>query len=81
MFFEDIHKDRQAALEKICHFIGTGFEPRHFPDFARRYNPSQEAILPDALRAWLRDENRAKARAILARTGRLPDNWRAEFKI
>jgi hypothetical protein len=35
MFFEEIHKDRLAALDEICTFIGISFAPEHFQALVR----------------------------------------------
>jgi hypothetical protein len=79
LFYEDIHEDRQAALEEVCKFIGIGFSPRYFGELGRRYNPSQEAALPPAIRSRLRELYSPVADAVRRRIGRIPDNWVKEF--
>jgi hypothetical protein len=81
LFYEDMHQDRLAALEQVCRFIGIGFEPRYFGELGRRFNRSQEAALPDAVRARLRELYRPTAEAVRRRIGRIPDSWLREFAI
>lgn len=80
-FYEDIHADRLAALERICAFIGVGFDRRRFPDLARSYNVSQSVAVPGAVRAALRERYRPLAEGIRARLGRVPDSWIGEFGL
>jgi hypothetical protein len=79
MFYEDIHKDRLAALEQICRFIGIGFTPSYFREAGRRFNQSQEAALPAPVRALLRETYRPLAEAVRLRMGRVPESWMREF--
>lgn len=81
LFYEDMHQDRLAALEQVCRFIGIGFEPRYFSELGRRFNRSQEAALPDAVRARLREVYAPAAEAVRRRIGRIPDSWIKEFGI
>lgn len=78
-FYEDIHADRVAALERICAFIGAGFDASVFPDPARRFNRSQDAPMPDAMRDHFRALYRPTAEAVADRLGRVPDAWPAAF--
>ncbi|MGE0701587.1 MAG: sulfotransferase [Hyphomicrobiaceae bacterium] len=55
LFYEDMHADRLKALEQVCLFIGTRFEPSYFRELGRRFNRSQQAALPPAVRAHLRE--------------------------
>lgn len=80
-FYEEMHADREAALAGICAFLGVGFEARWFPDIGRRYNVSQRAEMPPALRAALRRQYRDVAREVAARVGRIPSAWREEFGL
>lgn len=78
-FYEDMHKDRLAALEQVCRFIGTRFEPHYFPELGRRFNRSQQAELPTPIREHLRGLYRAQAEAVRQRVGRIPEHWQREF--
>jgi hypothetical protein len=79
LFYEDIHRDRLAALRQVCGFLGVGFDARHFPELGKRFNRSQQAALPDAVRRHLRERCRQQAEAVRQRLGRLPDAWEREF--
>lgn len=79
LFYEDMHEDRLAALQQVCRFIGIDTEPRHFGELGRRFNRSQEAALPDAVRAHLRETCRPLSEAVRRRVGRIPKGWEAEF--
>jgi hypothetical protein len=81
MFYEDIHKDRLAALDEICTFIGISFAPEHFPALSERPNRSQEARLTEPVRAYLQERYRPLARAIEQRISRVPPEWSKEFAI
>lgn len=80
LFYEEIHADRLGALSQVCRFIGTGFDPQHFGELGRRFNRSQEAILPEPVRQALRDRLRGQAEAVRDRIGRLPAAWEREFQ-
>ncbi len=80
-FYEDIHADRDAALARICRFIGLDVAPAAQPGLARRYNPSQSADMPVAVRVHLRRTYREQVREIRARTGAVPESWLREFEI
>ena len=75
------YPDRLAALRQVCQFIGTRFEPSYFTELGRRYNRSQQAALPEAVRAHLRRLCRAQAEAVRQRIGRLPAAWEREFSL
>ncbi len=81
LFYEDMHKDRLAALETVCRFIGVRFEAGYFSELGRRYNRSQEVALPDAIRAHLRIAYKAQAEAVLQRLGHIPPAWQREFEL
>ncbi len=78
-FYEDIHADRQVALERICRFIGVKDALAPPGDLKRRYNPSQRATMPEGFRDHLRHQLSATSRSMEKRLGRLPQNWRDEF--
>src|SRR5690606_23919972 len=79
MFYEEMHEDRLKALAEVCRFIGVGFDPAYFGEAGRRFNRSQEAALPESVRAHMRSLYRAQAEAVRARVGRLPEAWEREF--
>lgn len=81
MFYEEMHQDRLKALAEVCHFIGVGFDPAYFGEAGRRFNRSQEAALPEAVRAHMRSLYRAQAEAVRQRVGRLPEAWEKEFGL
>ena len=80
-FYEDIHDDRLTALEKICGFIGIGFEATWFPRITCRHNRSQNVELPGPIRAHLRQKYRPLAEQVSERAGRLPESWAREFDL
>lgn len=79
LFYEDMHQDRLAALEQVCRFIGIGFDAQYFGELGRRFNRSQEAALPDAVRGRLRVLYAPVAEAVRQRIGRIPESWVREF--
>jgi hypothetical protein len=79
LFYEEIHRDRPAALERVCRFIGVGFDASMFGELGRRFNISQEAALPDAVRTHMRELYRPQAEAVRRRIGRIPVSWDKEF--
>ena len=81
LFYEDIHKDRLAALEQVCRFIGISYSARLFDKAGRRFNQSQEAALPETVRLRLRETYKPLAQAVRQRIGRVPDSWAKEFGI
>ncbi len=81
LFYEDIHQDRLAALETICRFIGTAFDPHWFAKLSTRFNAAQKVVMPAAFRARLREENQAQIQAIAQRLGRLPVAWQEELAL
>ncbi|HRD76208.1 MAG TPA: sulfotransferase [Hyphomicrobiaceae bacterium] len=81
MFYEDIHKDRPAALEAVCRFIGIRFDPALLGDTGRRFNKSQDAKLPAELRVHLAKCYKATAEDVRRRLGRIPDAWAKEFGL
>jgi hypothetical protein len=80
-FYEDIHADRAAALERICAFLGVGFDTSRVSGLEKRYNPSQPARMPAELRKALRIKYRPIVREVAARVGRLPVAWRRDFNL
>lgn len=81
LFYEDMHADRLAALKQVCRFIGTDFNAAYFKELGRRFNRSQQAALPDSIRAHLRGHCRSQATAVRERVGRIPEAWELEFGI
>ncbi len=81
LFYEEMHQDRLAALEGVCRFIGTNFSADYFSGLGRRFNRSQEAALPEAVRVYLRQTYRGQAEAVRRRVGRIPAAWTKEFGL
>lgn len=81
LFYEEMHSDRLAALEEVCRFIGAGFETSYFSELGRRFNRSQDAALPEAVRADLRARYKTQVDAVRHRIGRIPTAWEAEFGL
>ncbi|MFM9939600.1 MAG: sulfotransferase family protein [Hyphomicrobiaceae bacterium] len=81
LFYEEMHEDRLKSLQQVCKFIGAGFSPDYFSELGRRFNRSQEAALPEAVREQLRQAYRPQAEAVRQRLGRLPAAWRKEFGL
>ena len=81
LFYEDMHADRLAALSQVCRFIGARFDAGHFTELGRRFNRSQQAALPAAVREHLRNLCRSQALAVRERVGRIPAAWEKEFGI
>lgn len=80
-FYEEIHAHRLDALERICGFLGVRFDASWFPDAQKRFNPGQEARMPEEVRRFLREQYREQAREVGKRLGRLPESWRKEFGL
>ena len=81
LFYEEMHQDRLAALETVCRFVGTSFSADYFSGLGRRFNRSQEAALPEEVRAHLRQAYRGQAEAVRRRVGRIPAAWTKEFGL
>ncbi len=81
LFYEDMHADRLVALEQVCRFIGIGFEASYFGELGKRFNRSQDAALPEAVRAHLRTLYRDQAEGVRRRIGRVPSSWEREFDL
>jgi hypothetical protein len=81
LFYEDMHADRLTALEQVCRFIGCGYDTSCFKEVGRRFNRSQEAALPEAVRAQLRELYREQALSVRRRVGHIPADWAKEFAI
>ena len=79
LFYEEIHADRMAALQRICGFIGLDFDADAFAGLERRYNPSQEAALPDAVRRHVVAKYADMVGEIARRAGPLPEHWLQDF--
>ncbi len=79
LFYEEMHADRLKALEQVCRFIGIAFRPEDFGELGRRFNPSQQAVLPEPVRAHLRQMLRPQADGVRRRLGRVPAAWEKEF--
>ena len=80
-FFEDIHADRRQGLQRICSFIGAGFDAEDFPDLATRYNRSQKAQMPAPVSSHLRALYRPMVIELADRLDKLPGNWHREFSL
>lgn len=79
-YFELIHQDRFAALERICRFIGTGeTSPAMFPAPERSVNRSQKQAMPDQVRAHFAKTCNAMVQQVNELAGPLPDHWRRDF--
>ncbi len=81
LFYEEMHADRSAALAQVCAFLGVRFDPAYFGELGRRFNRSQDAVLPDDVRAHLVALLRAQAEGVRTRLGRIPDAWARDFEI
>jgi hypothetical protein len=79
MFYEDMHADRLEALRHVCQFIGIRFDPAWFGELGRRFNTSQEAALPDAVRDHMRELYRSQVEGVRKRLGRIPNAWERDF--
>ena len=80
-FYEDIHADRAGAMKRICSFLDVGFDADHHGGLEKRYNPSQNALMPEDLRKSLSIKYRAMAREVEDRVGRVPATWRRDFNL
>jgi hypothetical protein len=81
LFYEDIHRDRLAALEQVSAFIGAGFTASALPRLDARHNRSQDVALPETLRKYLQTSTREIAVATGDRVGSLPASWCAEYGL
>jgi len=79
MFYEDMHRDRAAALQQVCTFIGIRFDAKALPELSKRFNRSQDVPLPDEMRAHLQDRFRGQAEKVREIVGRIPPAWEKEF--
>jgi len=79
LYYEEMHQDRLRALEQVCRFIGTRFDPAYFPELGRRFNRSQQAALPAPVRSHLVKTCRAQAEAVRQRMGHVPAAWEREL--
>ena len=81
LFYEDMHADRLEALRRVCDFIGMGFNAAWFGELGRRFNTSQEAALPEAVRAHMRELYRPQVESVRRRLGHIPSAWEREFAV
>jgi len=79
-FYEDMHEDRPAALGRICDFLGVEFEPIYFDGLEKRFNISQSAAMPDALRDALVKKYMSIVGGVCRHVGRVPAQWEGDFK-
>ena len=77
-FYEDIHRDRPAALARICEFLGVSTEACP-AGLERRFNISQKVEMPEAVAAYLTAHYAALAKDIENRLGAVPDAWVKRF--
>ena len=80
-FYEDIHADREAALNRICTFLGVGIDQGCLGGLEKRYNPSQQARMPEELRKELCNKYRAMALKVESRMSHVPASWRRDFDL
>lgn len=78
-FYEDIHADREAALSRVCSFLGVDFDAGAFRGIEKQYNKSQAVIMPVGLGTHMRGKYSDMVRQVEQRVGRIPDAWRSEF--
>ncbi len=78
-FYEDIHADREAALARVCGFLGVDFDAGALSGIKKRYNKSQAAKMPAELGAYLISKYQPMVGQVEQRTGRIPDAWQSEF--
>jgi len=78
-FFERIHADRDGALERICGFIGLGYDSAWFGETGRRFNPSAPAPMPAEIREHFRNEYAGMVSGLETRLGSLPESWEMDF--
>lgn len=81
LFYEEMHADRPAAIAQVCAYLGVAFDPAYFGELGRRFNRSQDAVLPDPVRAHLVAMMKPQAIAVRDRLGRIPQAWAREFGI
>lgn len=79
-FYEDVHADRGAALDRLSRFIGAGPYPESGAALTRRFNVSQDAAMPGEVRRVLRRETRGQAEWVRDRFGRVPAAWQPAFE-
>jgi len=78
-FFEQVHADRDGALERICGFIGLDYDPVWFGETGRRFNPSEPAPMPAEVREHFRNEYAGMVGELESRLGALPEAWEMDF--
>lgn len=74
-FYEEIHEDRQAALSKICDFLGVGSFDDKESGLKKRYNRSQSVAMPDGVTRHLRSLYAPVVRQVEERLGTVPEQW------
>ncbi|HDL16502.1 MAG TPA: sulfotransferase [Rhizobiales bacterium] len=80
-FYEDIHADREAALNRICIFLGVGFDRGCLGGLEKRYNPSQQVNMPAELHRELCNKYRAMVLKVEDRMAHVPAGWRRDFDL
>lgn len=80
-YYENIHSDRDAALNRISAFIGMAPFPTWKSNVERLYNRSQSAMMPGNVRTHFQGQFRNMAVQIGDRYGHLPENWVKEFSL
>lgn len=79
-FYEDIHDDRAAAIGRVCDFLGVGPGANRLGGLERRFNISQSATMPDALRSALVEKYAGIVADVRRHVGRVPEQWEGDFK-
>lgn len=74
-FYEEVHGDRQAALARICAFLGVASLDAEGSGLKKRYNRSQSVVMPDGVADHLRSLCAPVVQQVEERLGAVPASW------
>lgn len=74
-FYEDIHADRAAAMQRVCGFLGVDSNGVQTAGLEKRFNTSQPATIPATLHDVLTEQYAEMVETVRLRLGRVPDAW------
>jgi len=77
-FYEEVHANRGAAIERWCQFIGIDYRLEWFPPLMARYNRGRPAPLPNDVHVKLRQRFAPTIERVRNLVGRVPQSWGRE---
>lgn len=78
-FYEEVHADRMAAIERWCRFIGIGYRAEWFPQPETRYNENVRIEMLPEVRQQLRERYRSTIAEVRSLIGHVPTSWEREI--